>query len=105
MKQTIEFLESFVVIALVLAGIGGISYNLFRDDGWIERALGNIWDIQVQYPLITIPLIVGAIVLGVMWRNNRIAKGQRGKLPTILLYLLMAAGAYFIGSYAIKGSL
>lgn len=105
MKQYLEFLESFVVIALVLAGLTGISFNLFRDEGWIETAVGNIWEIHVQYPLIAIPVTVGAIVLGSMWRDNRIARGQRSKLPTYFLYALMAAGVYYIGYYAVHGTL
>ncbi len=30
MKQLIEFLESLIVITLVLAGIGGLAFNLFN---------------------------------------------------------------------------
>ena len=105
MKQSLEFVESFVVIALVLSGLGGISYNLFRDEGWIEMVMGNIWELHVQYPLIAIPVTIGAVVLGSMWRENRIAKGQRSKLPTYVLYLLMAAGVYYIGYYGIHGTL
>lgn len=105
MKQYLEFLESFAVILLVLAGLTGISYNLFRDDGWIESALGNIWDIEVQYPLIAVPVTIGAVVMGLMWRDNRLARGQRSKLPTYFLYLLMAAGAYYIGNYIVYGTL
>lgn len=105
MKQILEFLESFVVMALVLAGLAGISYHMFRDGGWMESILGNIWNFQAKYPLIALPVLVGAIILGIMWRNHRLATGHVGKLPTLLLYLLMAAGAYFIGHYAIRGEL
>ncbi len=105
MKQYLEFLESFVVIALVLAGLAGISFNLFRDDGWVEKVFGNIWELHVQYPLIAIPVTIGAIILGTMWRDNRVAKGQRSKLPTYLLYALMLAGVYYVGHYAIRGTL
>lgn len=105
MKQVLEYLQSFVVIALVLAGIGGLSFHLFREEGWVETILGNVWEIQVQYPLIAIPVTIGAIILGKMWRDNRIARGSVGKLPDIVIYALMAAGVYFIGYFAINGSL
>ena len=105
MKQVLEYLESFAIISLVLAGIGGLSYHMFKKEGWVESILGNIWEIQVQYPLIAIPVMVAAIVLGMMWRDNRLARGRLSMLPNIFIYGLMAAGVYFIGYFAITGSL
>ena len=62
MKQFLEYAESFAVIVIVLFGITGISYHLFRDDGWIEAVAGYVWDVSVQYPLIALPVIVAANV-------------------------------------------
>jgi hypothetical protein len=104
LKQYLEFVYSFIVIVLVLSGLGGISFNLFRDDGWIESLFGKIWAVHIQYPLIAIPVTIGAVVLGAMWRDNRIAKGQRSNLPTYVLYMLMAAGAYYLYQYAVYGT-
>ena len=59
----------------------------------------------MQYPLIAIPLTVSAIVLGKMWRDNRIATGHHDKLPDIFLYALIATGVYYIGYFAVHGSL
>ena len=63
MKQYLEYFESFAVIVLVLFGIGGFSYHLFRDNGWVETALGNLWSASIQYPLIALPVIVGAVFI------------------------------------------
>jgi len=104
-KQVIEYLQSFVVIALILSGIGGFSYHLFKEDGWIEAVIGNVWEIQMQYPLIAIPLTIAAVILGKMWRDRRITGGRVSKLPDAFIWALMAAGVYFIGYYAINGSL
>lgn len=105
MKDVIEYVQSFVVIALILAGIGGLSYHLFREDGWLETLLGDVLAMQLQYPLIAIPLTIAAIWLGVMWRNKRITRGHVSRLPDAFIWALMAAGAYFIGYYLIHGSL
>lgn len=105
LKRTVEFLESFVIIGLVLAGIAGISFNLFRDDGWIEAALGNIFDLNVQYPLIAIPVTIGAIVMFRLWSRDRVIHGKTSRLPNLILYSLVIAGAYFVGHYAITGTL
>ena len=105
MRPTLDFLESFVMIALALAGLAGISYHLFRDDGWLEMFFGNYWDYTVRYPLIALPLTVGAIWLGMMWRDDRVAHGkQSNRAGAGALYVMSAAGAYFIGSYFLRGT-
>jgi hypothetical protein len=105
-KQTLDFLESFLMIALALAGLAGISYNLFRDDGWLEAILGNFWDYTVRYPLIAIPLLAGAVILGKMWRDDRVSHGkQSSRAGAAILYVVSGAGVYFIGHYVLRGSL
>lgn len=104
MKEYLAYLQSFAVIGLVLCAIGGISYHMFRDGGWIEFAVGNIWDVSMEYPLIAIPVIAGAFFLGKMWRDNRLAHGYHSKLPDYFVYLLMAIGVYFVGHFLVRGT-
>lgn len=99
MKQYLEWAESVAVIILVLFGIGGFSYHLFRDNGWIETMAGNLWDVSVQYPLIALPVIVAAVFLGKRWNEARIAHGRATRLADYFIYALMAAGLVFIGRY------
>lgn len=96
MKQFLEYAESFTVIALILFGITGFSYHLFKDNGWIEAAVGNLWDVSVQYPLIALPVIVSAVFLGKMWNQSRLAHGRTSKLPDLVIYALMISGVVFI---------
>jgi hypothetical protein len=103
-KDYLVYIESFVVIILVLCGIGGFSYHLFRDDGWVEAILGNLWGVTVAYPLIALPVIVAAVFLGRMWNDARIAHGRATKLPDYVIYALMAAGAIFVVRYFWYGS-
>jgi hypothetical protein len=103
-KQYLEYIQSLAVIILVLSAIGGISYHLFRHGGWIETAIGTAWDAGVRYPLIAVPVILGAFVLGKMWRDNRLAHGYQSRLPDYLIYVLMAAGAYYIGHFFVRGT-
>ncbi len=105
MKQIYEFLESFVVMALVLAGIGSISYHLFREDGWLETAVGNIWNLDTHYIVIAVPVAVGTVVLFNMWRGGRVIHSKTSILPNLLLYSLIGAGLYYIGSYVLTGTI
>ncbi len=99
MKEYLVYVESFVVIVLVLFGIGGFSYHLFRDNGWVEAVAGNLWDVSVQYPLIALPVIVAAVFLGRRWNDARVAHGRTTSLPDYFIYALMVAGVVFIGRY------
>ena len=105
MKEFLVYLESFVVMALVLTGLAGIAYNLFRDGGWIEKGLGNAWDYTMQYPLILIFVAVGAFILARWWRQDHATRGHNRLAPTIVLYTIMAAGAYFVVHFALYGTL
>ena len=104
MKETLAYLQSFVVMALVLTGLAGIAYHLFRDGGWIEQGLGKIFGYTMQYPLIVTFVVIGGLLFAWWWRHDRLSRGSQSMGPTLVLYSIMAAGAYFIGHFAIYGS-
>jgi len=104
-KEILEYVQSFTVIGLVLFGITGISYHMFRDEGWIEAIVGNVWGATVQYPLIVIPVIIGAVFLFRMWGKERAAHGTTSKVPDLFIYALMATGVVFVGRWFMYGTL
>jgi hypothetical protein len=104
-NQTLTYLQSFGTIILVLFGIGGLSYHCFKDDGWVESALGNLWSATFQYPLIAVPVIIAAIFLGKMWNESRLTQGSTSKLPDLVIYAFMIAGVVFIGRWILYGTL
>lgn len=105
MKQWVELLESSVTVALVLAGIGGISYHLFRIGGWVETSLDTLWDLSARHFLIGIPVIIVGVFLFRLLHKGKALHSKTSIIPNIILYSLMAAGAYFIGHYTITGTL
>ena len=105
MKQTLEYLESFVVTALIVVGLAGIAYHLFREGGWIGTFTGSFWSYTLRSPVMASVAIAGAMVLGFIWRQNRKAERQETKAAAMVFYLMIAAGAYFMGHVAIRGTL
>ena len=106
MKHILDFLESFVLIILVLVGLVGLSYRMFRGGGWFESALERAAEIVFQNVTLSIVVAIGITIPVVIWHDRRAAKGAHGKrLPTIILYVLVAAGVFFVGHYAIRGTL
>ena len=105
MKQTLELLQSFAVMVLIFTGLTGIAYHLFREGGWIEYITGGIWNFTTRSPLMALGVILGAIALGVIrWRSRKLQHDQ-GKVGTLVFYVMIAAGAYFLGHLAIWGTL
>jgi hypothetical protein len=104
-KQVFEYVNTFVTIVLILAGIGGTSYHMFKENGWLGLVLGKVWDVQMANPVIAIPVTLGIMFLGKLWYDHNRAKGHTSKLPDILIYIIMAAGAYFLYRFATLGTL
>ena len=105
MKRLVEFLESFVVVGLVLAGVGGIAYHLFREQGWIEGWLGSVWKLELRLLVLVLILVVIGVVVFKVWRGGKAIHGRTSIIPNLFLYALMGAGVYFVGRYAITGAL
>lgn len=103
MKQIFEYISSFVTIGLVIAGIGGLAYHVFKEDGWLGKVLGTVWDINMDNPVIAIPVTLALIFIGKLWYDHTRAKGHTSKLPDVLIYVVMAAGVYFIWQFFTHG--
>ena len=43
MKALFTLLGSLLVGGLVLLGIGGVAYHLFRDNGWLSQGMGALF--------------------------------------------------------------
>ena len=104
MKQIFDYIHSFITIGLVLAGIGGVSYNIFKEGGWLGAVFSKFVDAQLESPLIAIPVTIGVVFIGKMWYDNRIAKGHTSRLPDIFIYVIMAIGAYYVWRLFSTGS-
>jgi phosphate/sulfate permease len=103
LKQFFAVVESMVTVALVLAGVVGVSYRSFREGGWFSQAFGKVVDAYVSYPLVAIAVTVALYFVYRSWHARRLM-GQGGKIFDYLVYVLMAAGIYFIGHFVLRGS-
>ena len=104
MKQTLNYLISFVTITLVLAGLGGISYNIFREGGWAGSFFGKLLDVQLDNPIIAVPVTIAVVFVGKMWYDRQVEHGKTSKLPDVLIYVIMAAGVFFLWRFFSTGS-
>lgn len=100
MKQIYDYLVSLAMLVLMLAGLAGVAVYAFRDSGWVSSWIRAVWSFETGHPAVAIPLTAAAaLVLRACYRHQ-LGDGRTGKLPTVLVYALMATGALFIGAFA-----
>lgn len=105
MKPLFTLLGAILVGALILLGIGGVAYHLFRDDGWISQGLGALWNAQYQAPVMTAVLIVAAIFVFKALHKAQIGGKRDSKIPDLVLFAFVATGVYFLGRLIVTGSI
>ncbi len=105
MPPILTMLGSFLVGALILLGIGGIAYHLFRDGGWISQGLGALWEAHYQAPIMTILLIIAAIFVIKTLHSAQIGGKRESKIPDFVLFAFIATGIFFLGRLLTTGQL
>jgi hypothetical protein len=92
-----------LVGGLILLGIGGVAYHLFRDGGWMSQGLGALWEAHYQAPIMTVVLIVAAIFVIKALYSKQIGGNRDSKLPDFILFTFIAVGIFFFGRWLTTG--
>ena len=95
MKKIIDEIMAYITFTLILIGIGGLSLEIFKEGGLIERFLGVVWDAESRHPLLITPILGGALLLVSIFLRGGLTKGKGSPLNNLLVYVLMACGAYY----------
>jgi len=88
-------------MGLMLAGIIGLAYELFREDGLFSKAMSKLFDSTTS--MMMIPVIIFALWLLNRWFStpNKSETKKSGDYP---MYIMMAIGAYYIFKFATSSS-
>jgi len=94
-------LFAVIRMALMIAGIIGIAFEFFREDGLLANLLGKLFESTTSMMLI--PVIIFALWLLNRWIStpNKSETKKSGDLP---MYIMMAVGAYYLFRYFTTGS-
>lgn len=99
MKNILQETMAYVSFVLILVGIVGISFELFKEAGLFERLLDIVWDAEVRQPLLIVPMVGGALLLSSIFLRGGLATGKNGKnknmFSNMMVYLFMVCGAYY----------
>lgn len=94
-NPAIQVVVALVCFFLTLAGVMGLAYKIFNPDGWLVQALGLVWNLQLHYSLMAVPVLIAAIVLGKMLFTGFFNK-MSGSIGNWLTITFMGLGLLFI---------
>jgi len=89
----------FVILALVLIGIGGTIYKVISPDGWIAQAFGRSLSAGVA-ALGSLLMIVALAWFSRGWSSPR----RRTRLSDLAVYGFALAGLIYFAEFWIRGS-
>jgi hypothetical protein len=96
LRELLLFLVSLGIVWLLLAGIGGLSYEVFRDGSVVAKTGGKFIDYLWAKPAMLIPTVLGTIAVFYFWRRGDLDLGRKNPPSiTLLIILLACAGAYY----------
>jgi hypothetical protein len=98
-KESFQLILSLIYVAFVIAGISGISYSLFRPEGWVSNWLGSVWSMEMHFLVMAVPIFIISIVVVKKWLNGLFASSKGDTLVNILMGILLLSGIYFSGKY------
>lgn len=93
-RQVIKLTVALVCFILALAGVVGLAYKIFRPEGWLVQAVSRVWDLQINFSIMTIPVLIGVFLLGKALFSDLLEK--KSKFGNFMTYAFMALGLYFI---------
>lgn len=84
---------AIIRMGLMLVGIFGITFDLFRENGWISKLLGDMIDSTSNLLLVVVALLI-------LWLLNRLfsspSKSKATRAGDVPMYAMMAVGVYYI---------
>lgn len=87
---------------LMLLGIVGIAIELFKDEGWLKKGVGWLFDSTTH--MMFIPVIMFVLWLANRWFSAP-AKNETKKSGNLPMFIMMAVGAYYLFRFLTTGSL
>jgi hypothetical protein len=94
-----QSLIGFVVVGLVLVGIGGTIYKVIAPDGWVALAFGRSLSVGAA-SLGSLIMIAGLAWFSRGWNSPQ----YRNRFSDLLVFSFAAAGLLYLGQLMLQGS-
>lgn len=102
MNKLLEDLWSFLALALMLIGIGGLAFHLLKEDGWLSAMTGRLWNAEINHPLIMTPIILATLGLGWACLTGHLVVDGKNRIADAMVISLLLAGVYFVYEWMMR---
>ena len=99
-RSVLQFAGGFVLLALIMLGVGGSIYKLIAPEGWLWQLLGG----SLNY-LSAIALALVGVALFAWFAQDQIAQTRRDNVGDWWVYAFAATGLIYAGQIFFRGPL
>ena len=100
LRSAAQFAGGFVLLALVMLGVGGTIYKLIAPEGWLSQLVGG----SLNY-LGAIALALVGVAMFAWFAQDQIAQTRRDKVGDWWVYLFAVAGLAYAWQIFLRGTL
>ncbi|MBI2754190.1 MAG: hypothetical protein HYX46_11910 [Betaproteobacteria bacterium] len=100
LPEALHFVSGFLLLALVMLGIGGTIYKLLAPGGWLAQLVGG--NLGHGGALV---LALGGVALFAWATHDRISPTRRDRIGDWWIYLCSAVGLVYLVLMLVQGSL
>lgn len=90
-------------LLLVVIGLIGISFEFFRDKGWLKQSLSAIMNTSNSTLMMVLPVALLAFLVGKSWMSSHGERESSNMIADIMLYVMMLVGAWVIFKFVTEG--
>ena len=96
MQRLLRDIGYFIILCLMVIGVGGVIYHAIGKDGWIEQFLSGVLSQGITTALV---ILAGVVYAGWLIRRWLIASQRHALFNDFLMYGMVALGLVFIGRW------
>ena len=85
MRALFNLLGTLLVGGLILLGIGGVAYHLFRENGWLSQGLGALWEAHYEAPFMTLTLLIAGFLVFKALHTAQVGNTRESKIPDFVM--------------------
>jgi len=99
-RAVLQFFGGFLVLALIMLGVGGTLYKLLSPEGWLAQLFGG----SLGYLGAIVLALVGVVVFA-WFAQDQIAPTRRNGIGDWWVYLCGLAGLFYAAQILWRGSM
>ena len=100
LRSVAQFAGGFVVLVLVMLGVGGTIYKLIAPEGWLSQLIGG----SLNY-LGAIALALVGVAMFAWFAQDQITQTRRDKVGDWWVYVFAVTGLVYAGQFFFHGTL